>query len=324
VAQRILAGHGYTNVRNLQGGYKLYADATAPVPSPNSSEKPLSDGDAPQSAASADDAPQSAASAGDAPHSVASGASRHEPLRVNACGMQCPGPILQLKKAMDKLAPGERVEIVATDAGFSRDAAAWCHSTGNRLLSNQSVNGQYTLVIEKGNPTRNAAGNAAPAAGAPSRRDKTLILFSDDLDKALATFVLANGAAATGEKVTVFCTFWGLNVLKKVRKPRVKKDLFAAMFGMMLPSNSLKLKLSKLNMWGMGRRMMRYIMKRKGILSLEELRAQAIAQGVEFIACQMSMDVMGVSREELIDEVTVGGVATYMERADRAGVNLFI
>lgn len=155
-------------------------------------------------------------------------------------------------------------------------------------------------------------------------RGKTLILFSDDLDKALATFVLANGAAATGQKVSIFFTFWGLNVLKKIQKPRTEKDIFGKMFGMMLPSSSLRLKLSKMNMMGLGSRMMRFLMKRKGIDSLESLRSQALVQGVEFIACQMSMDMMGIRREELLDEVTIGGVATYMERADKANVNLFI
>ena len=96
------------------------------------------------------------------------------------------------------------------------------------------------------------------------------------------------------------------------------------MFGMMLPSSSRKLKLSKMNMGGVGSRMMRYIMKNKNVDSLEELRRQALDNGVEFIACQMSMDVMGVAREELLDEVTIGGVATYMSRAERSNVNLFI
>ena len=169
-----------------------------------------------------------------------------------------------------------------------------------------------------------SACGAEAARTAPAGKGKTLILFSDDLDKALATFVLANGAAATGEKVTIFFTFWGLNAIKKERKPKVGKDLFGRMFGMMLPSSSRKLKLSKMNMGGLGSRMMRHIMDRKGIDSLESLRQQAIDNGVEFIACQMSMDVMGVKREELLDGVTVGGVATYMERADRANVNLFI
>ena len=155
-------------------------------------------------------------------------------------------------------------------------------------------------------------------------KGKTFILFSDDLDKVLATFVLANGAVATGEKVTIFFTFWGLNAIKKTEKPKVRKDWFGKMFGVMLPSDSMKLKLSKMNMGGMGARMMRHIMKRKGIDSLESLRRQAIENGVEFIACQMSMDVMGVKKEELLDHVTIGGVATYMGRAEEANVNLFI
>ena len=150
------------------------------------------------------------------------------------------------------------------------------------------------------------------------------IMFSDDLDKALATFVLANGAAAAGGKVTIFFTFWGLNVIKREIKPKVEKDFFGRMFSMMLPSSSLRLKLSKMNMLGIGSRMMRSIMRQKGVASLEELRQQAIDNGVEMIACQMSMDVMGIKREELLDCVSVGGVATYMERADKSGINLFI
>ena len=149
-------------------------------------------------------------------------------------------------------------------------------------------------------------------------------MFSDDLDRALATFVLANGAAATGHKVSIFFTFWGLNVIKKVNKPAIKKDFFGKMFSMMLPSDSRKLKLSKLSMCGIGDKMMRNIMRKKNINQLEELRQQAMDSGVEFIACQMSMDMMGVYKEELIDGVTIGGVATYMNRAEDACVNLFI
>ena len=161
---------------------------------------------------------------------------------------------MQVKKAMDSIAVGERVEIVATDAGFARDASAWCDTTGNKLIEKHDEKGRYTVVIEKGAPACTSASNVSAAGG----RGKTLILFSDDLDKALATFVLANGAAATGQKVTIFFTFWGLNVLKKVQKPSVQKDFFGKMFGMMLPSSSLKLKLSQMNMFGMGSRMMRF------------------------------------------------------------------
>lgn len=298
LAQRILLGDGYDNVRNLLGGSKTYYAATTPV---SSLKRPI--------------------------HSSSNGANSQldetlaakDVLKVNACGLQCPGPIMQVKKAMDTLAVGGRVEIVATDAGFARDAAAWCATTGNKLITQSEERGRYTVVLEKGKSEMTICSTVSH-----SDKGKTLILFSDDLDKALATFVLANGAAATGQKVTIFFTFWGLNVLKKVHKPHVKKDVFGKMFGWMLPSSSLKLKLSQMNMLGIGSRMMRYLMKRKGVDSLESLRSQALEQGVEFIACQMSMDMMGIQREELLDEITLGGVATYMERADHANVNLFI
>ncbi len=154
--------------------------------------------------------------------------------------------------------------------------------------------------------------------------NKTIVVFSDDLDKALASFVIANGAAATGKRVTMFFTFWGLNVIKKREKPAVRKDLMGRMFGWMLPAHSGQLHLSKLNMWGMGSRMMRGIMRRKKIDSLEELMRQARESSVEMIACTMSMDVMGVRREELLDGITLGGVASYLDRTEESNLNLFI
>ena len=223
-----------------------------------------------------------------------------------------------MKDKMERMAPGQLLEITATDAGFPRDAESWCRITGNRILETSSGNGIYKVVIEK------ASLCGAEAAKGPAGKGKTFILFSDDLDKTLATFVLANGAAATGQKVTVFFTFWGLNAVKKALKPSVKKDVFGKMFGWMMPSDSRKLGLSKLNMCGIGPKMMRYVMKRKGVESLESLRQQAIDNGVEFIACQMSMDVMGVKKEELLDNVTIGGVAAYMERAEASNINMFV
>ena len=295
LASNILRCNGYADVSNLVGGLKTYRAATAPVPQPGENTE-----DAPMCAATC-----ARAAEGDA------GA-----VNIDACGLQCPGPIVKLKKAMEDVRPGGRLCVKATDPGFPRDAKAWCNITGNSFVSSVSAGGVYTVVIEKGGKRQTVAPQAV--------KGKTFIMFSDDLDKALATFVLANGAAATGEKVTIFFTFWGLNVVKKEYKPRVEKDFFGRMFGLMLPGSSRKLKLSKMNMCGIGAGMMRNLMKRKGVSSLEELRSQAIESGVEFIACQMSMDVMGVKREELLDCVTVGGVATYMERADKANVNLFI
>lgn len=296
IAYQILTQNGFDNVRNLSGGYKTYSNATAPITLCDQGCTPIIQ----------------------VKQEEEQEVAEFKTIQVDACGMQCPGPILKLKQSVDTLNEGDRVEITATDPGFQRDAEAWAQTTGNKLITKSGDNGKYTVIIQKGEP------KSSRILTSTDGKAKTLIMFSDDLDKALATFVLANGAAATGEKVSIFFTFWGLNVLKKVKKPQVKKDFFGKMFSIMLPSHSLKLKLSKFNMLGMGRIMMRHIMKNKGIDSLESLRQQALDNGVEFIACQMSMDVMGVKQEELIDEATIGGVATYMNRAETANINLFI
>ena len=301
LASNILKENGYGDVRNLIGGIKTYKAATAEVKLPGTGE-------------SEEDKARCACNA-----PATDGSEHSKTICVDACGMQCPGPVLKLKKEMEKLLSGQRLEITATDAGFSRDAESWCRMTGNRIVEVSSHAGKYKVVVEK------ATSCAAEAVRQePEGKGKTFILFSDDLDKTLATFVLANGAAATGQKVTVFFTFWGLNAIKKVAKPSVKKDAFGKMFGWMMPSDSSKLGLSKMNMGGIGAKMMRHVMKRRGVDSLESLRQQAIDNGVEFIACQMSMDVMGVKKEELLDNVTVGGVATYMDRAETSNLNMFI
>lgn len=295
LAQRILMGRGYADVWNLSGGYQIYSLATMPVLNVRRRE---------------------ASSCPTVPLRTADEC--RQVIKVDACGLQCPGPIMKLKKAMDNATVGDRVEVQATDAGFPRDAGAWCKSTGNKIVEMNADGGYHTVVVEKASSHRREVQTLTDS------KNKTLIMFSDDLDRALATFVLANGAAATGHKVSVFFTFWGLNVIKRERKPAVKKEIFGRMFSWMMPSDSRKLRLSQMSMLGLGDRMMRYIMKKKNIDSLEKLRQQALDNGVEFIACQMSMDMMGVQREELIDGVTVGGVATYMERAENANVNLFI
>ena len=317
LAYRILTQHGFDKVRNLSGGLKTYRAATAPIIIREENGNEIDESPIQQETASQASQPNVSTAPATAAAADAS-ATPAKTVRVDACGLQCPGPILKMKKTMDTLVSGERVEITSTDPGFPRDAAAWCNSTGNQLISKDTSGGKSIVVIEKGEPKSCNIVTSCEGKG------KTFIMFSDDLDKALATFVLANGAAATGQKVTIFFTFWGLNVIKKLHKPETEKDIFGKMFGMMLPSSSKKLKLSKMSMGGMGGKMMRYIMNKKGIDSLESLRQQALENGVEFIACQMSMDVMGVKQEELLDEVTIGGVATYMERADNANVNLFI
>ncbi|MFV0553291.1 MAG: FAD-dependent oxidoreductase [Mangrovibacterium sp.] len=240
---------------------------------------------------------------------------------LNACGMQCPGPIIKLKEATSGMLEGEVLEVKASDAGFYNDVASWCHMTKNELLGVEKKDGVIVAQIRKG-------GTIAPISEenccSSTDKDKTIVVFSDDLDKMLASFVIANGAASMGKKVTMFFTFWGLNALKKTNKPKVKKDFMGRMFSMMMASSSKKLNLSKMSFGGLGKYMMRKRMHALHVDSLESMMAQAQAAGVTFIACQMSMDVMGVSAEELIEGVQIGGVANYLEKAETANHNLFI
>ena len=299
LAYRILAQHGYKDIRNLSGGYKTWSIATAkPTLDQAGSNPKMTETEKPVATV--------------APHS-----STRQTIRIDACGLQCPGPVMQLKKHYAEIKTGDRLLITATDQGFGKDVAAWCNMTGAQLVGVENKSGVIHATIEKGEPK-----SACKMVNGGD--NKTLIVFSDDLDKALASFVIANGAASTGKKVTMFFTFWGLNVIKKRQKPAVSKDIFGKIFGWMLPAHSGKLKLSKMNMGGAGSWMMRLIMKKKHIDSLESLIAQAAENGVEMIACTMSMDVMGVKQEELMENVTLGGVATYLERAEDANVNLFI
>jgi peroxiredoxin family protein len=151
-----------------------------------------------------------------------------------------------------------------------------------------------------------------------------IIIFSGDLDKALAGFVLATGAAAAGMAVSMFFTFWGLSVLKKPGAQGGRKNLKESMFKMMTPASSLALGTSQLNFFGLGAAMLRSMMIEKNIASLEELMDVAREMGVKMMACTMSMDAMGVTKEELLDGIEYGGVAAYMGDASQSRVTLFI
>jgi peroxiredoxin family protein len=155
---------------------------------------------------------------------------------------------------------------------------------------------------------------------------KTIILFSGDFDKVMAALIIANGAAAMGDDVTIFCTFWGLNILRKTDKIETgaKKTTLQSMFGKMMPKGTKKLGLSKMNFAGAGSPMMRKATKDAGGMSLEELFESAREQGVRFVACTLSMDILGFNADELIDGVEYEGVAAYLATADEANVNLFI
>ncbi len=157
--------------------------------------------------------------------------------------------------------------------------------------------GVITAVIEKGEATSHGVTASTRA------NDKTIVVFSDDFDKALATFIIANGAAAMGKKVSLFFTFWGLNIIKK---------------------HKVSLKLSKKNFFGLGSYFIKLTMRKKNIDSLESLIKKARSSGVEFIACRMSMNMMGIKKADLLDDINYAGVATYLERSEEANMSLFI
>jgi peroxiredoxin family protein/TusA-related sulfurtransferase/rhodanese-related sulfurtransferase len=292
---RILMENGFKNVKVFPGGVRFYQSmhykenevvpmTTAPVSDSGSVNKP-----------------QAATC-----------------MRLDCSGMQCPGPIMKVFETMKELKDGESVEVAASDPGFARDIAAWTRRTGNTLVSNEKRGSDYVALVQKG------GGSAKLAQTHADNEGKTIIVFSGDLDKVLASFIIANGAASMGRPVTMFFTFWGLNVLRKTSKVKVEKTFIESMFGGMMPRGTSKLRLSKLNMLGMGTMMMKGIMKKKNVSSLEELIRKAQENGVKIVACTMSMDVMGIHKEELIDGIDYAGVGTYLADAEESNVNLFI
>jgi NADPH-dependent 2,4-dienoyl-CoA reductase/sulfur reductase-like enzyme/peroxiredoxin family protein/rhodanese-related sulfurtransferase/TusA-related sulfurtransferase len=297
-AARILEAKGITDYANLSGGYETYQIATAKQDSTGESAK-------------------SQTSEGTKTVMLEINEKTSKIRSVDACGLQCPGPVMRLKQEIDSISAGDVIAITASDPGFFNDAASWARSTGNIVRDISSERGIVKAVIEKG--------NAAQPSAVASGNDKTLIVFSGDLDKAIASFIIANGALAMGRKVTMFFTFWGLNILRKPEKMgRLGKNIIEVAFGWMMPRGARKLTLSKMSMGGLGGMMIRGIMKNKNIPALEEMISMAINGGVKIVACQMSMDLMGIRREELIDGIQVGGVASYLEASEHADNNLFI
>ena len=239
-----------------------------------------------------------------------------EPLRLDAKGLKCPGSIVKTADTLQTMATGQKLLIEATEDAFASDIAVWCDRTGNKLLKLEVKPDLIEALIEKAESPA-----TKPEA---SQNDKTFVVFSGDLDKTIAAFIMANGAAAMGRRVTMFFTFWGLNILRRPEKVSAAKSLIERMFGFMMPRGTKKLGLSRMNMGGLGAKMIRGIMKEKGVSSLEELIDSARAHGVRLVACQMSMDIMGIKKEELIDGVELGGVSTFLGSGEQSDMSLFI
>ncbi|MGC6552947.1 FAD-dependent oxidoreductase [Streptococcus sp. VTCC 12905] len=301
-AARILSQAGF-DVKNLDGGYKTYKTAHYRI-------KPLDYLSFNQTRHKSEDLKEPS-----------------EIIHLDACGLQCPGPILKVKEKIDKMSIGQKMEIEASDFGFGADLAAWCQNTGNTLLSNKIEDGKVLATIVKGKSSisesemKNLPSLGQEGVLKETKDGATMVVFSGDLDKALASMIIASGAAAYGKKVTIFFTFWGLSILKK---QKVKKSGLAKLFDIMLPSKANNLPLSRMNMGGMGALMIKYIMKQKNVDSLPDMIEQAHQLGVKFVACTMSMDLMGIEKEELFDFVEYGGVATFIGDSEQANMQLFI
>ncbi len=325
---RILAQHGFDRVFVYPGGVRFYA----------STHRESAGTDAADPGTSL----ESADTAGSRTDEVGAADETHKRavrrVSLDCCGMQCPGPIMEVFNSMKELKDGDVLEVAASDPGFTKDIAAWCRKTGNTLISGGKEGEEYIACVRKGT-TEGGRSSCEPgshpcecresgenAAGIPGSgpQGKTIIVFDGDMDKVLASFIIANGALAMGRPVTMFFTFWGLTALRRPEKKPVKKSFVEGMFGGMLPRGAGKLKLGRMNMGGMGTAMMKRVMKDKNIDSLEALMKKAMDMGVRIIACSMSMDVMGIRKEELIDGVEIGGVGTYLGEAEDSNVNLFI
>jgi peroxiredoxin family protein/TusA-related sulfurtransferase/rhodanese-related sulfurtransferase len=289
IGERILKQNGF-KVKNLTGGYKTYSMSRFK--------------------------PKAAESRKEVRREVA--ADKYDKT-LDACGLCCPGPLMQVKATMDELNEGEKLKVTASDPGFYEDINSWCMRTNNDLLERKMDKGIITALIMKGTKLNKVEQNLVN-----NKDNKTIVVFDGDLDKAIAAFIIANGAASMGKKVTMFFTFWGLNILRREEKVNVKKGFMDRMFGAMMPRGSKKLKLSNMNMMGMGAKMIRKVMKDKNVTSLEDLITSAVDSGIQIVACQMSMDVMGIRKEELIDGVKIGGVGYYLGEAEDANVNLFV
>ena len=313
LAWRILHQAGYKEIFNLSGGYKTWAWAVEKQSNPDifdyediKRREPAEFTKNPASCTLA----------------VSVTGQRH---RLDTAGLQCPGPILKTFKAMAALTVGDELEVVSTDAAFGRDIRAWACKTGHELLEVKTEKGFVTALMRKGMERPAETSGIDAACVQPLREQTTLVVFSSDLDKVMASLIIANGALAMGKPVALFFTFWGLNVLRRADAPPLAKPFMDRMFGMMMPAGVSRLNsISKMNYGGMGAWLIRKVMRDKRVEEAAQLLKNLQEGGAQLIACQMSMDVMGIRHEEMIDGVEIGGVAAFLGEAHQSAVTLFI
>ncbi|MCD2138007.1 DsrE/DsrF/DrsH-like family protein [Salinicoccus halitifaciens] len=243
-------------------------------------------------------------------------------VKVEASGLQCPGPLLKVNEVMGELEPGQQMEITVTDFGFCTDVEAWARKTGHSVLKNEKMENKVEVVLRKNAPQAKTAGEGHQMV--ETKDGATMVVFSGDMDKALASFIIATGAKSMGKDVTMFFTFWGLNVIKDPKAPKKNKTGLDKAFSMMMPKSASRLPISNMNMFGLGSKMIQYVMKKKKVDALTEMIEKADKLGVKMVACTMSMDIMAIDEDELLPNVNFGGVGTYLGDAENGNLNLFI
>ncbi|MCK5867424.1 MAG: DsrE/DsrF/DrsH-like family protein, partial [Mycoplasmataceae bacterium] len=305
----ILLGLGYTKLTNISGGlnlYKEYLKAKEGIvkkrKSINSSVKPLTKTKVTPTG---------------------------KEIVVDCSGLACPGPIMKLHKAIKEGQDGDIFNVTATDFGFEDDIVTWAEKNKHTLLSVSNDGSTVKAIISKGSIVNSGVGEDAQALAHMMMGEKenaTIVLFSGDYDKAIAALIIAQAASSIGKKVTVFATFWGLNALrvKPAKGKAPKKKFMKKMFGAMMPLGVDKMGLSSMNMGGMGKKLIASTMKKHNVKSPSEMLKDSIEIGVDFIACTMSMDLLGITKEEIIEGASFAGAAKYVSKADDSNITLFI
>ena len=310
LAHRILVQRGFTAVATLSGGsetfrawHELAPDTAEPTPAVIAYAEAV---DVVATAAQRDDLRNGTGVSVD----------------LDCSGLACPGPIMKLADTMRTLGAGDEVVVHVSDPGFALDGPAWAKRNGHELLQLTPEGPGYVATVRKGGAQVAASGSSV--AITPAAPKLSFVVFDGDLDKLIAAFIIANGALAMGEEVSMFFTFWGLNALRRSDPPKRHKSALDSMFGAMMPRGAEKLSLSQMNMMGAGTAMIKGVMKKNGVHSLPELIASAQAGGARIIGCTMTMDLLGIAESDLIDGVELGGVATFLGEAAESTTTLFI
>jgi NADPH-dependent 2,4-dienoyl-CoA reductase/sulfur reductase-like enzyme/peroxiredoxin family protein/TusA-related sulfurtransferase/rhodanese-related sulfurtransferase len=312
LAYRILVQLGFTDVATLSGGSETFR-AWHEV-------EPLADGPIEPETSYAE-AAEALNSARVAAH-VANGTGVS--VNLDCTGLACPGPIMKMATEMKKLNPGDEVVVHVSDPGFASDAPAWVRRNGHELLSIEPEGPGFVATIRKAGPEALALAGRGAGVAAPATPKVSFVVFSGDLDKMIAAFIIANGAISMGEEVSMFFTFWGLNGLRKAKPPKRERSTMDKLFGAMMPAGADKLTLSKMHMMGAGTAMIKHTMKKNGVHTLTELMESAMAGGARIIGCTMTMDLLGIAESDLIDGVELGGVAAFLGEAAESTTTLFI